>query len=532
MQQQIEQPSALVKSPQRVNIAIIMLIMMLAGLPAAVWYDTQNLTAITLQNQASDLNAMITSIRSFYSSNIVNRILSAHNTPVQVTHNYEAVPGAIPLPATLSLELGRVIGDKQSNVGYRFVSDFPFRNRAAHKLDELETRALATFREHPDKPTLIETSASGLSSQVRLISPVIMETSCVGCHNVHPNSVKTDWKVGDIRGIQEVTVSRSIAMNLWSFKFSLAYFLLIAAAGSYFLYMQRRQNATIRSMNHDLENNNNFLASISMKISRYLSPQIYKSIFSGALDVALHTTRKKLTIFFSDVKGFTEMSERLQPEELTALINEYFTEMSAIALKHGGTIDKFIGDAILIFFGDPESKGAEEDAKACLRMAIEMQHRLAALNVKWRNLGAEEPFRIRIGINTGFCNVGNFGSAERMDYTILGAEANLAARLQTIAPPDSIVVSYETYALVNDMVSARALPPTSMKGISREVVPYVVDGLRNVDGSTTQVFREHGDGLDFYLDLARIDPDRSEHMHGVLNKALAALDQQRPPAKK
>ena len=161
-------------------------------------------------------------------------------------------------------------------------------------------------------------------------------------------------------------------------------------------------------MNSQLEAANNFLASLSVKISRYLSPQVYSSIFSGHKDVVIHTERKKLTIFFSDIKDFTATTERLQPEQVTELLNEYFTEMSDIALKHGGTIDKFIGDAILIFFGDPETKGDAEDAKACLRMAIEMRHRLAELNAKWRNAGFEHPFSVRMGINTGYCNVGNF----------------------------------------------------------------------------------------------------------------------------
>ncbi len=126
-----------------------------------------------------------------------------------------------------------------------------------------------------------------------------------------------------------------------------------------------------------------------MKISRYLSPQIYKSIFSGQKDVTIYTERKKLTVFFSEIKDFTATTERLQPEQITSLLNEYFTEMADIALRHGGTIDKFVGDAILTFFGDPESKGEVEDAKACLRMAADTQHRLANLNVKWRNEGKE-----------------------------------------------------------------------------------------------------------------------------------------------
>jgi len=129
-----------------------------------------------------------------------------------------------------------------------------------------------------------------------------------------------------------------------------------------------------------LQERNEFLATISAKISRYLAPQIYKSIFNGEKDVVIETERKKLTIFFSDIKDFTVIAEHLQPEEITSLLNEYFTEMSSIALRHGGTIDKFIGDAIPIFFGDPESRGATEDAKACVRMALDMQRRLVELN--------------------------------------------------------------------------------------------------------------------------------------------------------
>jgi len=146
-------------------------------------------------------------------------------------------------------------------------------------------------------------------------------------------------------------------------------------------------NRRLESLNRDLEAANDFLVTISTKISHYLAPQIYKSIFSGQKDVAIHTERKELTIFFSDIKDFTATTERLQPEEITFLLNEYFTEMSTIALKHGGTVDKFIGDALISFFGDPETKGTVEDARACINMATEMQSRLAELNVKWRSAG-------------------------------------------------------------------------------------------------------------------------------------------------
>src|SRR5262249_3669029 len=357
---------------------------------------------------------------------------------------------------------------------------------------------------------LSQVSSSVSSDRVRLIAPVVMGPACVNCHNAHPESPKRDWKVGDVRGIQEITISQAIRSNIFSFKYLLAYFILVAVTGFTFIAVQRRQAATIRGMNRELERTNEFLATLSSKISRYLSPQIYRSIFSGEKDVAIHTERKKLTIFFSDIKDFTAATERLQPEAFTLLLNEYFTEMSAIALKHGGTIDKFIGDAILIFFGDPESKGEAEDARACLRMAAEMQQRLAELHVKWRKAGVEQPFRARMGINTGFCNVGNFGSADRMDYTIQGAEVNLAARLQAIAEPGHIAISYETYSLVRDMLVAHPLPPITVKGISREIVPYAVEAMLDETGAKIEIFSEHMAGLDLYLDPRMVQSGSAE----------------------
>ncbi len=502
------------------------LILLLAALPLAVWLDMQNIASARLQSQASDLNSMITSIRSYYGSNVVGRVLASHGEHTEVTHNYETIPGAIPIPATLSLELGRVVADRQSNVSYRFISEYPFRGRAPHALDNFEKQALASLRAASGQLPIIKASSAGGSAQVRLVAPVIMEAACVQCHNSHPDSPKKDWRIGDVRGLQEIEIHDEVGTSLWSFKYSLACFLFAAAVGLGFILLQRRQNAVIRSMNEQLAGTNSFLASVSAKIARYLPPQIYKSIFSGEMDPALSTHRKQLTIFFSDIKDFTALTESLQPEALTALINEYFTAMSGIAIKHGGTVDKFIGDAILVFFGDPDSQGVALDAKNCLRMAIEMQHALARLNVRWRKLGMEAPFQVRMGINTGFCNVGNFGSNDRMDYTILGAEANLAARLQSVAPAGGIVVSYETYALVRDIVAGHALPPVSMKGLAREVVPYAIDGLLDDAGGIVQVFSEHADGLDLYLDLGRIDADAAQSLREVLARAINALDRQ------
>src|SRR5581483_7519575 len=146
----------------------------------------------------------------------------------------------------------------------------------------------------------------------------------------------------------------------------------------------------------------------------------------------------------------------------------------------------------------------------------DMQHRMNQLYVKWRNAGTEQPFQARMGINTGYCNVGNFGSADRMDYTIIGAEANLAARLQSIAEPGQIVMSYETYALVRDLVAARKLAPISMKGISHEVVPYAVDGIVDDARYTTRIIREHMAGLDLDLDPNIVEPADAERIKAAL----------------
>ena len=191
---------------------------------------------------------------------------------------------------------------------------------------------------------------------------------------------------------------------------------------------------------------------LSMKLGKYLPPQIHKALFSGQFDTGIATKRKKLTIFFSDIKNFTSSSEGLQPEDLTRYLNEYFSEMTEIALTYGDTIDKYIGDAMMVFFGDPDSKGEREDARACVNMALKMQSKLKSLQIKWKNEGFYEPFKIRMGINTGFCNVGNFGSEQRLTYIIIEGEVNIAQRLEAAAPGDGILMSYESYAHAQDLV--------------------------------------------------------------------------------
>jgi len=237
-----------------------------------------------------------------------------------------------------------------------------------------------------------------------------------------------------------------------------------------------------------LEDKTRELAILAKKLSKYLSPQVYVSIFRGDQDVVINSERKKLTIFFSDIVNFTSTTEGMEAEDLTDLLNSYLEEMSTIALKYGGTIDKFIGDAILIFFGDPLSQGLEEDAEACVSMAIEMRERLKELQKKWYSFGMQNPFQVRAGIATGYCTVGNFGSKNRMDYTIIGSQVNIAARLEGAAHPGQILISHETWSLVQDRIHCLKDKIISVKGISHPIQTYqVTDLIENLNSEKSPI---------------------------------------------
>jgi class 3 adenylate cyclase len=233
-------------------------------------------------------------------------------------------------------------------------------------------------------------------------------------------------------------------------------------------------NRNLKLKTKEVEQRGKAFEELSIKLSKYLPPQIHKALFSGQHDAKVATQRKKLTVFFSDIKEFTTSAESLQPEALTEYLNEYFSEMTKIALEYGATIDKYIGDAMMLFFGDPESKGVAEDAVACVEMAVKMQSRMRVLGEQWKKRGFETPFVIRIGINTGYCNVGNFGSEERLSYTIIGGEVNIAQRLESNAEPGGILMSYETYAHVKHLYQAEEKPSMHLKGISREIKTFAL----------------------------------------------------------
>jgi class 3 adenylate cyclase len=207
------------------------------------------------------------------------------------------------------------------------------------------------------------------------------------------------------------------------------------------------------------------------RLKRYLSPQLAESIVAGERDVTLAPKRKFLTTFFSDVRGFTEASERMEPEELIDELNDYLSEMTDIVFKHGGTLDKYVGDAVMVFFGDPIRQ--DDHAVRAVRMAFDMRDRMSQLQDRWQRK-YHEAFKIGIGISTGWVTVGDIGSPSRSDYTVLGNQVNLASRLADNATAGQVLVTERTMTEVGDIVTGTPVDEITLKGVSRAIRIYEI----------------------------------------------------------
>jgi PAS domain S-box-containing protein len=276
--------------------------------------------------------------------------------------------------------------------------------------------------------------------------------------------------------------------------------------------------------NKSLNEKNDQLKALSGKLAKYLSRQVYDSIFEGRTEVEVKSYRKELTVFFSDIEGFTDLTDRLEAEQISEILNGYLSEMSSIADQCGGTIDKFIGDGVMIFFGDPETRGRREDALACVRMALRMRARIEELRREWAALVGPEPLHVRMGINTGYCTVGNFGSEDRLDYTIVGGAVNVASRLESTAAPDQIQISHATYSLVKDDIYCRLVGDVELKGVSHQMRTYEVVADYSEMAAAPKIKAEIGD-FNLSLDPASLDAESAVKAREALKQALAALEE-------
>ncbi len=266
--------------------------------------------------------------------------------------------------------------------------------------------------------------------------------------------------------------------------------------------------------------------SLSNQVARYIPRQVFATIFSGDQATEVATRRKHLTIVFCDICGFTAISEALQPEVLTKYLNEYFSELSHIADQYGATIDKYIGDAMMVFFGDPTSKGYASDAQQAILMGIAMQKRLVELRNQWTQEGFSHTFIARIGINSGYCNVGNFGCDNLLSYTAIGGEVNLAARIESHCQPGGVFISANTAVLVDKVFELEEQQPISLKGISQPVKTFSVKGLLPPDdGALLRKTITLANGQEIMLDLASMSLQDRQKLGVELKAIIQQVDE-------
>jgi len=316
----------------------------------------------------------------------------------------------------------------------------------------------------------------------------------------------------------QMVLSSSIEISAASLIGVATYFLVYA------IYMHQRFHKLMLSQKQ-LENEQKWHKIRAYKLSRYLPPTVWQAINRGD-DKNLQAERKRITIFFSDIKDFSQLSEEIEAEALTELLNHYLTEMSKIVAHFGGTIDKFMGDGMMVLFGDSISKGVKDDATRCTAMAIAMKKKIKSMQLEWYNQGIKKPLQVRMGINTGYCTVGTFGTSNHLDYTVLGTQVNLASRLESAAESDEILISHETWSLVKDIVMCRDKGEIQVKGFSLPVKVYQVADLRKEMGKNQSYFEDRAEGFSMYLDVDKIRNYDKQKVIESLQRAAERLKDQ------
>jgi class 3 adenylate cyclase len=207
-------------------------------------------------------------------------------------------------------------------------------------------------------------------------------------------------------------------------------------------------------------------------LKRFLPDSLVHKAARGELALDLRPEPRMITILFSDIIGFTQLSNTLRSRRVAELLNEYLTEMTHAIFQHGGTVDKFMGDAILAIFGAPEEISPNEQVKRAIAAAREMYRTLAKLNERWQEQGISQ-VQFRCGIHQGTAVVGMFGGAERADYTAIGPSVNIAARIQEAAEPNTILVS-AAVADYLDQDTITKFSPLELKGVDETVLTFSI----------------------------------------------------------
>lgn len=286
----------------------------------------------------------------------------------------------------------------------------------------------------------------------------------------------------------------------------------LAAAG-----LSHLQSLRLVAAREELARHAEGQAALARRLARYLPPPVYRATFEGAGEHRSGSRRRWLTVCFADLVGFTALTDAAESEEVVTMLDDFYTAMAESALAHGGTLDKFIGDAVMVFFGDPATEGRHADARACILMATDMQQRFAELRQRWRAAGVVRELDLRVGVHSGWCTVGDFGHGTRMAYTVIGATVNAASRLEAAARPGQVLLSRSTWLLLGPLgAHCRRIGPVEAKGFHRHIEAFAYLGPAR-GGSSLAL---EADGVSVSIELGTVNPAAAR---ALLARAAASL---------
>ncbi|MBE9130022.1 MULTISPECIES: adenylate/guanylate cyclase domain-containing protein [unclassified Coleofasciculus] len=478
---------------------LVLSLLFCLGITGALW-NISHLSSSLIESQALQNAALyaqtLKESRTLYTSEVVNRV-KPHD--ITVTHDYDSKNAAIPLPATFLIELGKYISEENPGMSVRLYSDYPFPWRRAEggPRDNFERDALRYLKAHPNDTFSRIQKFRGRQS-LRYAVADTLQPSCVGCHNTHPATPKNDWKVGDVRGILEIThpLDTFVAQTRVGLQGTFTMLAILSALALLGLTLvmgrlrrtsqelERRvmeRTAELQKTNEELENEiaERKLAEEALQLEQEKSDRLLLNILPEPIAKKLKQDPStiaelfaEVTILFADLVNFTQWSAETSPTELVELLNQIFSGFDRITEQHGLEKIKTIGDSYMVVGGLPTPRS--DHAEAIANMAQDMQQELANFNAKH-----EQSFTIRIGINTGSVVAGVIGT-KKFIYDLWGDAVNTASRMESHGIAGRIQVSESTYERLRDQYALEERGIIEVKG-KGEMRTYFLIGRKFPD---------------------------------------------------
>lgn len=465
---------------------LILILLLCAGITASLW-NISRFSMHLVKMQASQNVAMyaraINTARTLYSEAAVERIQAVPaKHPIIFTHDYLSKEGAIPLPATYLIELGNRLTSKSDGMLVRLYSDYPFPNRRKEggPKDDFEREALQQLKKNPKQPFIRVESLQGRES-LRYAQADILQPSCMSCHNTNPDSPKKDWKVGDVRGVLEITTPLDNFMGeakhgVQQMFLMLAVLSTLGLSGIAVVISRLRQ--TSKELEHRVKERTAQLQETNDKllIEQEKSENLLLNILPSPIAEQLKGGHRpiadgfaEVTILFADIVGFTQLSERMAPKSLVCLLNEIFSGFDQLSEEYELEKIKTIGDAYMVVGGIPKPRS--DHAEAIAEMALDMQQEVARFNIKHNT-----ELSIRIGINTGPVVAGVIGT-KKFIYDLWGDAVNTASRMESHSLAGCIQVSESTYQHLQGKYFVKERGVIQVKG-KGEMTTYFLIGKK------------------------------------------------------